>query len=343
LISNRLTKTFANAKDAWIYGIGDVDSRAVEKTQKSVYDLKSHRPKGNQDFRRFLDDRDVDAVVIATPDHWHAPMAIMALEAGKDVYLEKPCSHNPQEGEWLLAKQAKTGKLVQMGNQTRSSVSLNKKYHEGFVHYNWHWYWDYGTGELLNNGTHEIDMCRWALGVDYPNKVTSTGGRYHFDDGWEAYDTQLVGYEFPEGKTINWEGRSCNGMNLWNGGRGSMIFGTEGSILMNRGGYVVYDKRGKEVRSEKEAAKSVSMDVRGGGGLDNLHIHNFISAINSGEKLNSPIDDANTSVTICHLGNIAQRTSGVLNLDTKTGKPLNNPKALALWGREYAKGWKPKV
>ncbi|MFT4685716.1 MAG: putative dehydrogenase [Neolewinella sp.] len=389
-----LTNTFATATDSWIYGIGDVDSRAVEKTQKAVYDLKNHRPKGNQDFRRFLDDRDVDAVVIATPDHWHAPMAIMALEAGKDVYLEKPCSHNPQEGEWLIAKQKKTGKLVQMGNQTRSSVTLNKivkeihegvigeayagkawyantrggigkpkktarpewldwdlwqgpaprkEYHEGYAHYDWHWYFDYGTGEILNNGTHEIDMCRWALGVDYPTKVTSSGGRYHFNDGWQFYDTQNVGYEFSGKKTINWEGRSCNGMPFWNRGRGSLIHGTEGTVLMDRQGYWLYDLKGKEIRKEMEAAKSVSMDVRGGGGLDDLHIRNFISAINSGEKLNSPIDDANTSVTICHLGNIAQRTTGSLNLDTSTGKPLNNPEALALWGREYAEGWKPKV
>ncbi|TXF88387.1 twin-arginine translocation signal domain-containing protein [Neolewinella aurantiaca] len=389
-----LTKTFAKATDSWIHGIGDVDSRAVEKTQKAVYDLKGHRPTGNQDFRRFLDDRDVDAVVIATPDHWHAPMAIMALEAGKDVYLEKPCSHNPQEGEWLVAKQKKTGKLVQMGNQTRSSVTLNKivkeikegligeayagkawyantrggigspkktyrpewlnwelwqgpaprkDYHEGYVHYNWHWYWDYGTGEILNNGTHEIDMCRWALGVDYPTRVTSSGGRFHFNDGWEAFDTQNVGYEFADKKTINWEGRSCNGMPFWNRGRGSLIHGTEGTVLMDRQGYWVYDLKGKEIRKEMEAAKSVSMDVRGGGGLDDLHIRNFISAINSGEALNSPIDDANTSVTICHLGNIAQRTTGSLDLDPKTGKPLNNPAALELWGREYEKGWTPKV
>lgn len=389
-----LANSFAKATDSWVYGIGDVDIRAVEKTQKAVSEISGKKPMGNQDFRRFLDDRDVDAVVIATPDHWHAPMAIMALEAGKDVYLEKPCSHNPQEGEWLVAKQKQTGKLVQMGNQTRSSVTLNKvvkeihegligtayagkawyantrgtigfpeksyrpewlnwdlwqgpaprkEYHSGYVHYNWHWYWDYGTGELLNNGTHEIDMCRWALGVDYPNKVTSTGGRYHFKDGWEAYDTQLVGYEFPENKTINWEGRSCNGMNLWKSGRGSMVHGTEGTIHMNRAGYRLYDLKGKEIRQEKEADASVSMDIRGGGGLDDLHIQNFISAINSGEKLNSPIDDANTSVTICHLGNMAQRTTGVLNIDTATGKPIDNPAAMALWEREYAEGWKPKV
>jgi len=390
-----LAGTFAKAKDCRVTAVADVDTRAIQKLRKELTAAGHKKPKANQDFRRFLDDRDVDAVMIATPDHWHAPMAIMALEAGKDVYVEKPCSHNPQEGEWLVAKQKKTGKLVQMGNQTRSSVSLNKiikeihdesaigkayagkawyantrgsigfrketfrpewlnwdlwqgpaphiPYESGLVHYDWHWYWDYGTGELLNNGTHEIDMCRWALGVNYPNKVTSTGGRYHFDDGWEAYDTQVVGYEFPEGKTINWEGRSCNGMGLWNGGRGSMIFGTEGTVHMNRQGYTVYDLKGKEVRKERENAKSVDMDVRGGGGLDDLHIRNFISAINSGEELNSPINDANTSVTICHLGNMAQRTTGLINVDPETGMPVDNPEAMALWEREYEKGWKPRI
>ena len=389
-----LAQTFANAADGYVYGIGDVDSRAVKKTQRTVTDTGQKKPKGNQDFRRFLDDRDVDAVVIATPDHWHAPMAIMALDAGKDVYLEKPCSHNPQEGEWLVAKQKQTGKVVQMGNQTRSSVTLNKvvkeihegligeayagkawyanirksigfqkrattpewldwklwqgpaphkPYHEGLVHYDWHWYWDYGTGELLNNGTHEIDMCRWALGVDYPTKVTSSGGRYAYDDGWEAYDTQVVGYEFAEGKTINWEGRSCNGMPFWGRGRGALIHGTKGTVLMDRDGFIVYDPLGKEIRSEKEEGRSVSMDTRGGGNLDDRHIRNFIEAINSGAELASPIDDANVSVTTCHLGNMAQRTGGVLTVDPATGKPQDNPAAMALWEREYAEGWKPRV
>ncbi len=390
-----LTETFAKTKDSFVLGIGDVDTRAVAKAQKAVYEITQKRPQGNQDFRRFLDDPDVDAVAIATPDHWHAPMAIMALEAGKHVYLEKPCSHNPQEGEWLVAKQQQSGKLVQMGNQTRSSVTLNKivkeikegtaigrayagkawyantregigqrektyrpewldwelwqgpaphrPYESNIVHYKWHWYWDYGTGELLNNGTHEIDMCRWALGVGYPNKVTSSGGRFHYDDAWEAFDTQDVAYEFPENKMISWHGRSCNGMPMWQRGRGSMIYGTEGTVLMDRQGFWVYDLKGKEVRSEMEAGNSVSMNIQGGGNLDNLHITNFISAINSGEKLNSPIDDANPSVTICHLGNIAQRTSGALRTDPTNGKPLDNPAAMKLWGREYEPGWRKKL
>ena len=389
-----LTETFAKAKDCAIVGIGDVDRRAVEKGQNAVVELGKRKPKGNQDFRRFLDDRDVDAVVIATPDHWHAPMAIMALQAGKHVYVEKPCSHNPAEGDMLVAAQKKYGKVVQMGNQTRSSITLNKvikeihdgligeayagkawyanqrgsighgkpapvpewldwelwqgptpreRYMDNIVHYNWHWFWRYGTGELLNNGTHEIDMCRWALGVDYPSRITSTGGRYHFDDDWEAFDTQLVGMEYAEGKTINWEGRSCNAMNNLGGGRGSIVHGTKGSVHMNRAGYTVYDLVGKEIRSEKEAGKSVSMDVAGGGSLDALHIDNFLQAINGSAKLNSPIEDANISVTTCHLGNIAQRVGATLNLDTKTGKPIKNKKAMALWSREYAKGWEPKI
>lgn len=391
---NALTGTFANSKNCLVYGIGDVDTRAIEKGKKTVMEATGKTPKGHQDFRRFLDDKDVDAVVIATPDHWHAPMAMMALEAGKHVYVEKPCSHNPREGEMLVAKQAKTGLKVQMGNQTRSSVSLNKvvkEIHDGligkayagkawyanargpigelkqteipewldwelwqgpapresykspYVHYQWHWFWQYGTGELLNNGTHEIDMCRWALDVHYPTRVTSTGGRYHYNDAWEAYDTQLVGYEFAGGKTIHWEGRSCNAMPIYNRGRGSLVMGTEGSVMMTRGGYTVYDNRGKEIRTEKEGGDQVNMGTQGGGSLDELHIRNFIAAVNSDEKLKSPIDDANPSVTICHLGNMAQRTGGSFHTDPETGKPTDDPQALELWAREYEAGWEPEV
>ena len=389
-----LARTFAGAKNCRVVGIGDVDTRAIAKTQAAVAEVGGKKPKGDQDFRRFLDDKKIDAVVIATPDHWHAPMAIMALEAGKHVYVEKPCSHNPAEGEMLMAKQKKSGLKVQMGNQTRSSVSLNKivgEIHDGLigdayaakawyaatrdaigehqpaevpewldwelwqgpaprqefdsllVHYNWHWFWKYGTGELLNNGTHEVDMCRWALGVDFPEQVASTGGRFAFDDAWETYDTQLATFNYADGKQIHWDGRSCNGMPLWERGRGAMIYGTEGSVLMDREGFIVYDLQGKETRREEESGKSVSMDTTGGGNLDELHIANFISGVNSGEKLNSDIHDANTSVTTCHLGNMAQRTHTELAIDTETGKPKNSSEAQALWSREYADGWKPVV
>ena len=391
---NYLAGVFATAQDCEVIGIGDVDTRAIEKGQKTVMDKSGKAPTGEQDFRRYLDNPDIDAVVIATPDHWHAPMAMMALDAGKHVYVEKPCSHNPAEGEMLVAKQAKTKLKVQMGNQTRSSVSLNKvvkEIHDGLignayagkawyantrdsigehdftavpewldwelwqgpaprqdfdamlVHYNWHWFWKYGTGELLNNGTHEIDMCRWALGVEFPEQVSSSGGRFAFDDAWEAYDTQIASFRFPGDKHIHWDGRSCNGMNLWDRGRGSMIYGTEGSVLMDRDGFIVYDLSGKEIRKESEGGESVSMDTTGGGNLDELHIGNFIRGVNSDEVLNSRIDDANPSVTICHLGNMAQRTASVLNVDPTNGKPLYNEGAMALWQRQYERGWAPTV
>jgi predicted dehydrogenase len=391
---NSLTGTFATAKNCRVIGIGDVDTRAIAKGQQTVMEKTGKKAKGEQDFRRFLDSRDVDAVVIATPDHWHAPMAMMALEAGKHVYVEKPCSHNPAEGEMLVAKQEKTGLKVQMGNQTRSSRSLNKvvsEIHDGLigdayaakawyantrgpigehepapvpewldwelwqgpaprqefdallVHYQWHWFWKYGTGELLNNGTHEVDMCRWALDVHYPEQVSSSGGRFAFDDAWETTDTQLASFTFPGGKHIHWDGRSCNGMPQWDRGRGSMIYGTEGSVLMDRGGYIHYDLRGKEVEKVEERGDSVSMGTAGGGSLDELHIANFISAVNSDEPLNSPIDDANPSVTICHLGNMAQRTESVLKCDPESGAIQNNEEAAALWSREYAPGWNPQV
>ena len=389
-----LASTFAKAKNCKVIGIGDVDTRAVSKGQQAVVNTGAEQPRGAQDFRRFLDDPEVQAVVIATPDHWHAPMAIMALDAGKHVYVEKPCSQNPAEGEMLVAKQQKTGLKVQMGNQTRSSISLNRvvgEIHDGLigkayagkawyansrgpigdhnftavpewldwelwqgpaprqefdallVHYNWHWFWKYGTGELLNNGTHEIDMCRWALQVDYPELVTSSGGRYHFDDAWETYDTQLASFEFADGKQIHWDGRSCNGMPLYNRGRGAIVYGTEGTVLMDRNGYTLYDLQGKEVRKEEESAQSVSMDTTGGGNLDELHIANFLRGITESEELNADIADARPSVLMCHLGNMAQRVGSVLRIDPETGKPMDNPAAMELWRREYADGWEPQV
>ena len=388
----QLTNTFARAKNCKVYGIGDVDTRAIVKGQKMVTDAGGKKPKGNQDFRRFLDDKSVDAVVIATPDHWHAPMAMMALDAGKHVYVEKPCSHNPAEGDLLVAKQRDTGLLVQMGNQTRSSISLNKvikeihdgligtayagkawysntrgsigvakeapipewldwelwqgpaprqAYNDVLVHYNWHWFWKYGTGELLNNGTHEIDMCRWALQVGLPTQVTSSGGRFHFDDDWEAYDTQVAAFEYADDKAINWEGRSCNGMPFWGRGRGALIHGTEGTVLLDREGYWVYNLRGEEIRKEMEQGSSVSMGTAGGGTLDDNHAANFLAGITESAPLAAPIDDANPSVTTCHLGNMAQRVGEVLKIDPTTGKPTNSAAAMKLWGREYAPGWEP--
>ena len=233
-------------------------------------------PVTDKDFRSILEQKDVDAITIATPDHWHTPMAIAGLQAGKHVYVEKPCSHNPAEGEMLVQAQQKYRKLVQMGTQQRSSphtIEIVEKIHEGIIGrpyfakawycnvrksigtgkevpvppqldwdlwqgpaprrpykdnvqpYNWHWFRIYGTGETLNNGTHEVDVCRWALGVDYPKLVTASGGRYHFKDDWQFYDTLVTSFEY-EDSMISWEGKSCQGMKYYGRDRGSTIMGT---------------------------------------------------------------------------------------------------------------------
>ncbi len=372
----------------------EVDSRLLEKVGGEMVKNGMQKTKNYKDIRKVLENKDIDALAIATPDHWHAPMAIMAMNAGKDVYLEKPCSHNPQEGEWLIASQKKTGKVLQIGNQQRSApktilamkeiqegiigevyygkawytnsrgsigVGKNtavpewldwelwqgpaprKKYKDNWVHYNWHWFWHWGTGEINNNGMHEMDICRWALGAGIPNKVTSSGGRYHFKDDWEFYDTQIACFEFEGGKMLNWEGTSCNNLPKFKRGRGSSIHGTKGSMVLDRNAYVLYDLNGKMIKEEKEEAFSATTDLKGIGALDVFHMENFLNAIRKGEALRSNIEEAHISTLMCHLGNMAQKTNKTLEIDTTTGKVLNSKESMMMWGREYEKGWEPKV
>jgi len=371
--------------------ICDVDSRAVDKGIEEVKKLAGNSPAGIADIRTLLEDKSVDAITVATPDHWHAPMAVMAARSGKHVYLEKPSSHNIHENEILTDVYRQTGKVIQMGNQQRSaptSIEAVKRIREGdigkpyfgkawyantrgpigrgskaavpewldwelwqgpaprtpyrdnIVHYNWHWFWRWGTGELLNNATHEVDICRWALDVDYPDKVSAMGGRLHYeDDDWEFYDTQVVNYQYGNDKLITWEGKSCNGLKDYDMGRGALIQGTNGSIILHRNGYEMYDLSGKIVEKKEETGKSETTGTRGSGSLDVLHMYNFLEAIRRGEKLHAPIDDGAVSVNLCHMGNISQKTGKMIEVDKNTGRVINDPGAVSLMSREYEPGW----
>jgi predicted dehydrogenase len=391
---NYLAQKFAEAENTEIAYICDVDANVLAKTTKLIKQKTGKKPKAEKDIRKVLEDKNVDVVVIAAPDHWHTPAAIMALQAGKHVYVEKPCCQNPQEGEMLVAAQKKYGKVVQMGNQQRSayeSIEAIKLIHEGiigdtyygkawyaanrgsighgktvavpdnldwdlwqgpaprkdykdnYVHYNWHWFRNWGTGELLNNGLHEIDICRWALDLKYPERIASQGGRYHFDDDWEFYDTQVASFEFKEGKTITWEGRSCNNYPFYGRGRGASIHGTKGTVILDRNGYEIYDMDKKLIKEAKTGKANATMNRVGGGDLESLHINNFLNAIRNDEKQSSPIDEGAISTSIGLVGNIAQTLNRTLNIDTSTGKILNDEEAMKMWGREYEKGWEPKV
>lgn len=371
----------------------DVDDTIIEQHNAWCEKNIGYVPKVEKDFRKVLEDKDVDAVFIATPEHWHAPMAIMALQAGKHVYVEKPCSHNLFENELLVAAQKKYNKIVQMGNQQRSAETSIKAVHEikdgiiGNVYkgeayysnnrgsigigkeidvpstldwemwqgpaprraykdnihpYNWHWFRNWGTGEVHNNGTHEIDVCRWALGVDAPKTVTSFGGKYTYQDDWEFVDNQQLTFGFDDDKTITWTGHSRGVIMPKQPGRGATIYGSKGIITLSRNSYELYDLGGEMIKQEFEREKSGTIDTVGAGGLTINHVSNFFAAIRSSTPLNSPISDSSISTMLCHLGNLAQDAGETLNLDAN-GKIINDKKIKDKMTREYHKGWEPKL
>ena len=381
----------ANQSAARISHVCDVDSNILKKFAGRTQQEMGEAPATDKDFRAILEGKDVDAITIATPDHWHAPMAIAGLQAGKHVYVEKPCSHNPAEGEMLVQAQQKYGKLVQMGTQQRSSphtTEIVEKIHTGLigrpyyakawysnvrksigigkeaavpqqldwdlwqgpaprrpyrdnVHpYNWHWLRIYGTGETLNNGTHEVDVCRWALGVDYPQRVTSSGGRYHFKDDWQFYDTLVTSFEY-EYAMLSWEGKSCQGMKFYGRDRGSAIMGTTGTVLVDRDGYEIYDLKGAKTNEFKVGGSTSSADLVGADSMTDAHFANFIAGIRNGEKLNAPISVGNVAVTMLQLSNIAWEVNRELHLDTRDGRIQNDPDAMKMWSRQYERGWAP--
>jgi predicted dehydrogenase len=389
-------ESISGIDDTEIAYVCDVEDGALAKGMKEAAKTPRDHPRAIKDFRRALDDKTVDAVTIATPDHWHAPMAIMALAAGKHVYVEKPCGHNPHEGELLLKAIARYGRLVQMGNQRRSYPNVQaavreirdgvigrayyakcwydnnrpgighgtvvpvpsnldyelwqgpaprRPYKSNLIHYNWHWFWHWGTGESCNNGTHEIDVCRWALGVDFPTKVTSTGGRYQFKDDWETPDTQVIGWDFDGEKSISWEGRSCNGFKTEKLPRGVFVYGTEGAVLLDGNDYSVFDAKNKLVKAvtEKPEGDGTNLQSASGVRLDRLHVRNFVDAIRTGSPLSSPISEAHKTVALPHLGNIAQRMGRSLDCDKADGHILHDDEAMRLWRRDYEPGWEPQV
>lgn len=224
--------------------------------------------------------------------------------------------------------------------------SDNIAYKDGLVHYDWHWLWHWGTGEALNNGTHEVDVARWGLGVEFPTRVSSLGGRYAFKDDWETPDTQTISIEFPENKMIVWEGRSCNKFKINDASRGVVFYGDKGTIF-NPGGnsYTVYDMAGKVIKDSKDASDSEDTTniVNAGDNLAVLHVANFLDSIRNNKKPNADCEIGHRSTLLVQLGNISWRTGQTLDIDPKNGHILNNKGAQKLWGREYAKGWEPKV
>lgn len=390
-----LASNFSRQSDCQVAYICDVDTRAAQTCIAAVEKITGTRPQDSPDFRKALEDKNLDALVVAAPDHWHAPAALLAMKAGKNVYLEKPCSHNPHEGELLVEAAGVYKKVIQMGNQRRSwpnvikaieelkggiigrpyfgkgwytnnrgPIGVGKEvavpewlnwdlwqgpaprmpYKDNIVHYHWHWRWHWGTGEALNNGTHMVDLLRWGLGVDYPTRVNSAGGRYAFHDDWETPDTQVINLEFGDNIAMTWEGRSCNGKPIEGTWAGAIFYAEKGSMLIDGNAYTIFDLKNKIV---KEVKNDFQIDPRNLSNpaeqLDALHIRNFFNGIRTGEKLNADIQSGHISTLLVQLGNISQRVGRTLNINSKNGHILRDREANRLWKREYEKGWEMKI
>lgn len=388
---------FSKTPNCAVTHIVDVDSDVLTKRLASIAKRGLPAPKTERDYRRLLDRKAVDIVTIATPDHWHAKLAIDAMESGHHVYVEKPMGMAPAEGEALIAATTRTKRLFQMGNQQRSSVETialkalidagelgdvyeaqtwyanNRKtigrgqeiappanldwemwqgprprgpYRSNLIHYNWHWFWKYGTGEICNNALHEVDVARWLMGVAYPETVSAEGARrFHHDDDWEMYDTLALTLDYAGGCKIRWDGHSCNSLMRYGRGRGVVVLGTKGHALVDRNGFQLFDLADKPVKQMLVAADGTSetTGTMGEGALDILHAGNFVEVIRGRTRdLASPVREGHISTTTCHLGNMAYRTKSTLTIDSATGKP-SGPEAMKLWALDYQPGWEVKA
>jgi predicted dehydrogenase len=377
---SQLAPAFAAQPGVEIAYVCDPEDGALQKGLKAVAIKQKQAPKTLRDFRHALDDKQLDAVVIATPDHWHAPAAILACAAGKHVYVEKPASHNGREGELLIAAARKHKRVVQLGTQRRSSddiiraiarihagelgrvllarawttglrqpigrgkvvpvpstldydlwqgPAVEKPYVDNLVHYNWHWFWNYGTGEVGNNSIHALDLCRWGLKVDYPRRVSGGGGKYHFDDDQQTPDTLISTFDFGGASIVN-EMRTWNRQPIEGSAFGAAFYGEDATLVIGKT-VALYDLKGKQ---KEESPIHFSNDA---------HVANFFQAIRDGGTLTAEIEEGVKSTTLCHLANIAYRTGRTVNFDPAKGGITGDDQAAALWTREYRRGWEPKV
>jgi predicted dehydrogenase len=384
-------KAWLGVNDVEIAGLSDVDSRRLASGGSAVERAgQSTRPRLEPDFRRLLDDGSIDVLSIAAPNFWHAPATILACEAGKHVYVEKPGSHTAQEGEWMVAAARKHNRLVQQGTQRRSLPAIreaiqrlregvigpvrsarcwydNKRgairlapnapvpdwldwtlwqgpcpdqpYLDGLVHYNWHWRWHYGGGELANNGVHALDLALWGLDEAWREKsggplgarrVSCTGGRYHFQDDQETPDTQVAAFDFGPCAAF-FDSSSCSQRKGSDTHAFVTFYGDGGSLALSSDGYKVFDPGGGEIAAGNPAFSDVP------------HFQNLADAIRNGTPLHCDIATGQRSALLCHLGNIAHRTGATVAFDAATGKIAGNSAAQALWSKPYRAGWEPKV
>ena len=395
--AGHLNRLFAENKYAEVVAIADIDSRRLPRAVEEAYERQGTKPTTTGDFRTLIDDPSIDALVVGTPDHWHAIPTILACMAGKDVYVEKPDGHNIVEGQRMVAAMRKHNCIVQVGSQHRSTERLQsaleyirsgalgrslfatawessrqgsigfppdeeppngvdydmwlgsapkRPFNPNRFHGRWHWFYDYGTGDLGNDGVHRLDVAFAAFNaacetqgdepLGLPSAISASGGKWYFDDMQEWPDTMQVTYDFG-GKTpkiLTYEMRVWTPYKLQGEGEGSAVYGDEGYIVIGNRAWRAYGPG-------NELLKEVS-----GHGNAVPHVQNFLDCVKSRNK---PYCDLETvghpASVLCHAGNISVRVGRKLFLDPETETFADDPEANALRGRpEWRKPWElPQV
>jgi len=381
---NSVMHTFLDDADCEVTHLCDVRDAVLEQRGAEVKAKTGRMPKLVRDYRQLLNDPTVDAFMVATPDHWHALLTIEGCLAGKDVYVEKPASHNILEGRVAVAAARQKGRMVQMGTQIRSAAFLKeardfvrsgalgkvitgrawetgrskevhleadgpppagldynlwqgpapeRAYNRTIVESAWRWMFNYGTGDLGNDGVHRIDYCRYVMGLDgFPEAISASGGKFFFQDDQQFPDTQFVTYDYP-GHVLQYEMRLWSKPQLFGAGEGAVIYGENGWMQLTNTSWKAFDAAGK---------------VMGEGRSDvgqKAHVRNFLDAIRTRkrESLNQEIYSGHISTVMCHAGNIAWRTGKKLRFDPAT-ETFDDREANALIGREHRKGFElPKI
>jgi predicted dehydrogenase len=380
---------FAELPEAHVKTICDVDSRLFDEAGKAVADRQGSAPGVETDFRKLLEDADIDAIVLGTPTHWHAIPAILACQAGKHVYVEKPAGHNLVEGQAMLQAARHYKKVMQVGVQSRSGSNYaeacdyirqgalgkvvfakawestrqkgighpkdepapagvdyemwlgpapKRPFNRARFHSSWRWFFDYGTGDLGNDGVHRIDYARRGLAAafeamgktlpDWPSSVAASGGKFFFDDAQEWPDTLIVTYDYP-GATLMYEMRNWQPTPIEGEAEGAAIYGENGYVVIGNGVWRHVDAAGKIIAAG--AGPNADDDI--------VHKRNLFECIRTGAKPSCDIEIGHVASGLVHLGNIAWRTNRKVAFDAKTQSFSGDADANALRGREYRAPW----
>ncbi len=375
--------------DANVAAVCDVDSANAERAAQLAEKVQGRKAKEYRDIRRLLEDKSIDAISIATCNHWHALAAIWACQAGKDVYVEKPASHNIFEGRKMVEAARKYGRIVQVGHQSRSTEHKKRaiellrqgvigklymakglcfkrrpsigKQPDGAVppgvdyntwlgpaperpfnpnrfHYNWHWFWDYGNGDIGNQGVHEMDIARWGLGkTTLPKAVFSAGARFVYDDDQETPNTQTAIFEYDDCHLV-FEVRG-------------LLTGTEagigpepesmnciGNIFFGSEGYMAVDLKDFRVYLGEKREPGPSMKYREPRQWETApHVENFLKAVKSRKHadLTCDVEEGRLSAALCHMANISYRLGRKLRFDPVTETFTGDREANAMLTRKY--------